>query len=155
MDSNGNGSDDRDRPGQLTITLDDDAGRPGEPETLHLRGDELDLYTEFHDELYRTIRSMVFSSRETAADACSFAWLQFLRYQPDRESNWKGWMVTTAKHEAWRLNAIEQRNRDLDRGRGHGRAARSTQTTGSRSASLSTPPCSSSSGFRRSCSGSC
>jgi DNA-directed RNA polymerase specialized sigma24 family protein len=112
VDSNGNG-DDRDRPGQLAITTDLDAARPGEPETIQIRGDELDLYAEFHEELYRTIRALVFSSPETAADACSFAWLQFLRYQPDRESPWKGWMVTTAQHEAWRLNAIERRNRDF------------------------------------------
>jgi DNA-directed RNA polymerase specialized sigma24 family protein len=111
VDSNGN--DDGDRPGQLAFTPAGNADSPGRRETLHLRGDELDLYAGFHDELYRTIRAVVFSSRETAADACSFAWLQFLRYQPDRESNWKGWMVTTAQREAWRLNAIEMRNRDL------------------------------------------
>ena len=108
-----NGDDDGDRPGQLTFTPAGGASGAGQSETIRLRGDELDLYAEFHDELYRTIRGLVFAGPETAADACSFAWLQFLRYQPDRESNWKGWMVTTAKREAWRLNAIERRNRDL------------------------------------------
>jgi hypothetical protein len=44
---------------------------------IRLRGDELDRYIEFHEELYRTIRHLVFSTPETAADACSFAWLQF------------------------------------------------------------------------------
>jgi DNA-directed RNA polymerase specialized sigma24 family protein len=80
---------------------------------IRLRGDELDRYIEFHEELYRTIRHLVFSTPETAADACSFAWLQFLRYQPPRDGNWKGWMVTTAQREAWRLTAIEWRDRDL------------------------------------------
>ena len=100
MDSNGSGDNDRDRPGRLTFTPAGDASGAGQSETIRLRGDELDLYAEFHDELYRTVRGLVFSGPETAADACSFAWLQFLRYQPDRESNWKGWMVTTAKREA-------------------------------------------------------
>ena len=80
---------------------------------IRLRGDELDLYMEFQDELYRTIRASVFATPETVADACSFAWLQFLRYQPPRDGAWKGWMVTTAQREAWRLRAIENRDRDL------------------------------------------
>lgn len=95
-------------PAPLTLHDDGPDGRP-----IRLRGDELDRYIEFHDELYRTIRGMVFATPESVADACSFAWLQFLRYQPPREGNWKGWMVTTAQREAWRLRAIELRDRDL------------------------------------------
>jgi DNA-directed RNA polymerase specialized sigma24 family protein len=43
--------------------------------------------------------------REDIEDACAFAWLRFLQRQPDRDQAWKGWLVTVAKHEAWKLNA--------------------------------------------------
>jgi DNA-directed RNA polymerase specialized sigma24 family protein len=36
-------------------------------------------------------------------DACAFAWAQFLEHQPDRERNWRGWMLTTATRQAWKL----------------------------------------------------
>jgi DNA-directed RNA polymerase specialized sigma24 family protein len=79
---------------------------------IRLRGDELDLYSEFHRVLFRTVLRRVNASVDTVQDACSFAWVQFLREQPDRERNWKGWMVTTARREAWRLNAIEWNERE-------------------------------------------
>ena len=121
---------------------------------IRLRGDELDRYIEFHEELYRTIRHLVFSTPETSADACSFAWLQFLRYQPPRGGNWKGWMVTTAQREAWRLTAIEWRDRDLSEAEVKARC-RSTRAIASRSAWRSTLRCKSSRSCRRRCSGSC
>ena len=85
----------------------------GDEPPLRLRGDELDLYGEFHAELWRTIRATVRAPIETIDDACSFAWMQFLRDQPDRDASWRGWLVTTAQREAWRLNAIEWRDRDF------------------------------------------
>ena len=55
MDSNGNGDGRSARPAHdhagLTLTV-------RAAETIRLRGDELDLYGEFHDELYRTIRAL-------------------------------------------------------------------------------------------------
>ena len=36
-------------------------------------------------------------------DACSFAWAEFLRHQPDREHNWRGWIFRTAQRQAWVL----------------------------------------------------
>jgi len=42
--------------------------------------------------------------------------VEFFRYQPDRDRNWKGWLVTVAKREAWRLNALELREREAVRG---------------------------------------
>ena len=80
--------------------------------TIRLRGDELDLYSEFHRKLFVEVRRSVNASVETVADACSFAWVQFLRQQPDRDANWKGWLVTTARREAWRLHAIEWNERE-------------------------------------------
>jgi len=79
---------------------------------IRLRGDELDLYMEFHVELFRSIRRTVRSSLETTDDACAFAWLQFLREQPDREQNWQGWLFRVAQREAWRLNALDWKERD-------------------------------------------
>jgi DNA-directed RNA polymerase specialized sigma24 family protein len=45
------------------------------------------------------------ASCEDIDDAASFAWIQFFRYQPDRDREWKGWLYRTALREAWRLNA--------------------------------------------------
>jgi DNA-directed RNA polymerase specialized sigma24 family protein len=67
---------------------------------------------EFHVELFRSIHRTVRSSLETTDDACAFAWLQFLREQPDRDQNWQGWLFRVAQREAWRLNALDWKERD-------------------------------------------
>ena len=54
----------------------------------------------------------MFAHREDLDDAGSFAWIQFFRYQPDRDRGWKGWLYRTAQREAWRLNA-EHGRKDL------------------------------------------
>jgi hypothetical protein len=56
------------------------------------------------------------ASWEVIEDACSFAWVEFFRYQPDRDRAWKGWLVTVAKREAWRQNALEVKEREAVRG---------------------------------------
>ena len=56
------------------------------------------------------------ASWEVIEDACSFAWVEFFRYQPDRDRSWKGWLVTVARREAWRLNALDLREREAVRG---------------------------------------
>jgi hypothetical protein len=33
--------------------------------------------------------------------------MEFMRYQPDRNRSWQGWLVTTAEREAWRLHRKE------------------------------------------------
>jgi DNA-directed RNA polymerase specialized sigma24 family protein len=38
-----------------------------------------------------------------AEDACGFAWMQFVRHQPDRDGAWRAWLITTATREAIRL----------------------------------------------------
>src|SRR3954453_4939606 len=76
------------------------------------RGDEADLFREFHAELMRCIDGAVYTSTpNTIEDACAFAWMEFLKYQPPREINWKGWLFRTAQREAWR---IERAWRDPD-----------------------------------------
>ena len=59
------------------------------------------------------LRATVNSSLETADDACAFAWVQFMREQPDREQSWRGWLFRVAQREAWRLNALEWQERDF------------------------------------------
>ena len=84
----------------------------GDEPPLRLRGDELDLYGGFHAELGRSINRAVNASWETVDDACAFAWLEFLRVQPNRHENWRGWLFRTAQREAWRLSALEWKERE-------------------------------------------
>jgi DNA-directed RNA polymerase specialized sigma24 family protein len=48
---------------------------------------------------------------EIVDDACAFAWQQFLQHQPDRDRNWRAWLVTMAEREAWRLAASRRATR--------------------------------------------
>jgi DNA-directed RNA polymerase specialized sigma24 family protein len=76
------------------------------------RGDEAELFRQFNADLMRSINGAVFvSTPSTIEDACAFAWAEFLKYQPSREINWKGWLFRTAQREAWR---IERSWRDPD-----------------------------------------
>lgn len=68
------------------------------------RGDEGALFAEYNDELERNIARAVNTSAANVEDACAIAWAKFLRYQPDRERSWKGWLHHVAKREAWRLH---------------------------------------------------
>ncbi len=77
----------------------------GDEPPLRFRGDEPDLFLAFNDELTRRVRSAVRADPADVEDACSFAWVQFFRHQPDREREWRGWLFRTAQREAWRLNA--------------------------------------------------
>jgi DNA-directed RNA polymerase specialized sigma24 family protein len=81
----------------------------GDAPPVRFRGDELDLYLEFHAELVDNLAAAVRATQEDIEDACSFAWVQFFRYQPDRDREWKGWLYRTARREAWRLNAQSHR----------------------------------------------
>jgi RNA polymerase sigma factor (sigma-70 family) len=73
------------------------------------RGDEAELFREFNDELVRLVTSKVrCRTRDVIEDACSFAWAEFLRYQPSRERNWRGWLYRTAQRQAWLLAGEER-----------------------------------------------
>ena len=69
-----------------------------------LRGDEADLFLAFNRRLVRTTQFRGNTSPDTADDACAFAWIQFMRHQPDRNRHWRAWLFTTAEREAWRLH---------------------------------------------------
>jgi DNA-directed RNA polymerase specialized sigma24 family protein len=77
---------------------------------VRFRGDEPELYLKFNRLLVAKIAHVVVAQREDVEDACAFAWVQFLRHQPDREQNWQGWLFRTAQREAWRLTAIRHRD---------------------------------------------
>ena len=83
---------------------------PDEPAQLpvRFRGDEPELYLKFNRQLVAKIDHAVVAQREDVEDACAFAWVQFLRHQPDRDQNWQGWLFRTAQREAWRLTAIRR-----------------------------------------------
>jgi len=71
-------------------------------------GDEPALFTELHPRLRDHVRLLVRTSGANVDDACSFAFLQFLRYQPDREHVY-GWLLRTATREAIKLDQRARR----------------------------------------------
>jgi RNA polymerase sigma factor (sigma-70 family) len=75
------------------------------------QGDEAALFESYNDELVRTVRGSVNTSLANVEDACAFAWAQFLRYQPDRDRNWRGWLYRVASREARRSATRESRLR--------------------------------------------
>ncbi len=81
------------------------AGDAGDEPLLRLRGDEPELYLEYNAMLIRRVRWALNASPEDIDDACEFAWVQFLRRQPDRDRLWRSWLFETAKRQAWRLAA--------------------------------------------------
>ena len=84
-----------------------DPGEGRRPERVPLRGDEAELFRDFNRQFVRTVQRRTDAPWEMVDDACAFAWQQFMRHQPDRDRNWRGWLVTTAEREAWRLYSIE------------------------------------------------
>src|SRR3954451_22323395 len=78
-----------------------------------LRGDEAQLYREHQAELRQSVRRAVHGPDACIDDACSFAWLQLLRLQPDRATVF-GWLRKVAVHEAWRLARRERRDGHLE-----------------------------------------
>jgi RNA polymerase sigma factor (sigma-70 family) len=78
------------------------------------RGDEAELFRSFNPQLMHDIaRSVNVSGPALIEDACSHAWAQFMRYQPDRERNWRGWLFRSAEREAWRLEREVRADRPL------------------------------------------
>lgn len=78
------------------------------PRMLH--GDEATVYDQLHHRLTLAVRANVTATPQIHEDACSHAWLQFLRLQPNRASAYS-WLCTVAIHEGWRL--AKQTRREL------------------------------------------
>jgi len=71
-----------------------------------LHGDEASLFEANHAQLLKIVRAAVNASPQTIEDACAFAWVQLLRYQPERR-HLMSWLVKVATREAWRLTGQE------------------------------------------------
>jgi RNA polymerase sigma factor (sigma-70 family) len=71
-------------------------------------GDEPVLFREHHPRLRSHVGRVVRTSRANVEDACSFAFLQLLRHQPDREHVY-GWLLRAAIREAIKLDQQARR----------------------------------------------
>ena len=88
------------------------------PAQLPARGDEAHLFATYAPRLRATVRRMVRTSSENVEDACSFAFLQLLRYQPDRDSVY-AWLVKVAAREAVKLDLRTRRTLPLEHNDGN------------------------------------
>jgi RNA polymerase sigma factor (sigma-70 family) len=77
---------------------------PDVPPLRLLRGDEAELFRTHEVALRAAVRHHVNTSDTVIEDACSFAWLQLMRRQPNRDTVF-AWLRTVAIREAWRLHA--------------------------------------------------
>ena len=76
------------------------------------QGDEAELFATYNEVLMRRVRATVHTTEEIVEDACSIAWAQFLRHQPDRPTC-RAWLMTTATREAWSLDRGRRRTKSL------------------------------------------
>ncbi len=77
------------------------------------RGDEAELFERHAKQLLRVVRRAIGGRRAVAEDACSFAWLQLLQTQPERDSIFP-WLCVVAINEARRLLKGQARHAELD-----------------------------------------
>jgi RNA polymerase sigma factor (sigma-70 family) len=77
------------------------------------RGDETKLFERYGERLLRVVRRATGGSGHVAEDACSFAWLQLLRTQPERDSTFS-WLCIVAINEARRILKGQARNVEFD-----------------------------------------
>jgi RNA polymerase sigma factor (sigma-70 family) len=75
-------------------------------------GDETTLFAKLHPKLARQVRRLVRTSEANVQDACSFAFLQLLRYQPSRDGVFS-WLLTVTVREAVKLDQRDRRDRRL------------------------------------------
>jgi RNA polymerase sigma factor (sigma-70 family) len=79
------------------------------------RGDEAELFEHYGAQLVRIVQRALGVQRQIAEDACSFAWLQLLELQPERDAI-VGWLRVVAINEALRLLKGRARNAVFDEG---------------------------------------
>lgn len=73
------------------------------------RGDEVELFERYADQLVRTVQGAIGAPIHIAEDACAIAWLQLLRYQPDRDWIF-AWLRVVATRETVRLVKAQTRH---------------------------------------------
>jgi hypothetical protein len=83
------------------------------PKPRMLRGDEAQLYHDHSAALRAAVRHFAHANDEVVDDACSFAWLQLLRHQPNRGTVF-AWLRTVAIREAWRICERDARDRTIE-----------------------------------------
>jgi RNA polymerase sigma factor (sigma-70 family) len=71
-------------------------------------GDEAALFDRYQARLVRVVGHAATASRQTVEDACAFAWMQLLRFQPQRRHVF-AWLSRVAIREVWRLSGEEGR----------------------------------------------
>ncbi|HET6507385.1 MAG TPA: sigma-70 family RNA polymerase sigma factor [Baekduia sp.] len=100
------------------------------PQACPLRGDETQLYKTHSAALRAAVRRFVNADDAVIEDACSFAWLQLMRHQPDRGPTLFAWLRTVAVREAWRLYQRDAREPSIEQfpGLDPGRDALAEQT---------------------------
>lgn len=76
--------------------------------------DDVELFEEHATRLLAAVSATVRTSPMNVEDACAFAWLQLLRYRPERRRAF-GWLCTTAIREAIKLDRRARRLVELDR----------------------------------------
>jgi RNA polymerase sigma factor (sigma-70 family) len=74
-----------------------------------LRGDEEQLYRDYHQRLVSSVGRAVRADPALIEDACARAWEQLIRHQPQRTERIFAWLRTVAIREAWALARKEQR----------------------------------------------
>lgn len=80
-----------------------------------LRGDEAELFRQHELSLAAAVRHFVHGADDALVeDACSYAWLQLMRYQPERGDTLFAWLRTVAVREGWRLAQRERRDGHLE-----------------------------------------
>lgn len=78
-----------------------------------LTGDEADVFAAHHVALRCAVRAVVRGPDACVDDACAFAWLQFLRCQPTRDTVF-AWLKTVAIRQAWHLVRRERQDGHLE-----------------------------------------
>ena len=85
------------------------------PQPRMLRGDEAQLFRDHEVALKAAVRHFVHNVTDAVVDdACSYAWLQLMRCQPERGDTLFAWLRTVAIREGWRLAQREQRDAHLE-----------------------------------------
>jgi RNA polymerase sigma factor (sigma-70 family) len=77
------------------------------------RGDEAELFERHAERLLRVVGGAIGGRGHVAEEACSFAWLQLLRTQPERDSIF-AWLCVVATREAGRLVKAQARHSEFD-----------------------------------------
>ena len=84
-----------------------------EPPRARLLGDETELFERYAKRLVRVTRSVVDAPHHVIEEACSIAWLQLIRTQPERGAVF-AWLRVVASREALRLLGRDRREASLD-----------------------------------------